>query len=463
MQRVFVAALAMLLVALAGCNPKEKTGEGQETGLGPGPDKTSTAATGPVKLGFCFEETGDAATFGTSSRKGCEMALDELNAAGGLFGAPITSQFEDNASKSDQAATAASKLANQDKVNAVIGCVASSNSIAMAKILEDAHIPQISPASTRVDLTLNEDGSVKKYIYRTCFTDDFQGTAMANFAVNGPLHAKNAVLFYAADNDYAKGIYETIKNTAASEGLTIVAEDSFLSSSETDFRTKLSKFKSLNFDVLIVPGYYKEAALIANQARELGLKQPLLGGDGFDSPDLWKNAGKNIEGSFFTNHYAADDPDPAVQDFIKKYKERYGGNVPDAMAILAYDCVNCVVDAYKRAGSIDPDALVKALSETKDFKGAAGSITINDKHNAMKKLVVMQVGDGGALHWVYTYNPGQPTTGMAGGAAAPPAEGTTPSGGTATPPAGGTPPASGETPPAAPPAPPPAAPPAGGN
>jgi branched-chain amino acid transport system substrate-binding protein len=451
MLRIWTAALALLLLALAGCNPKEED-TGDTGGLGPGPGEKTGTASGPVKLGFVFEETGSEATFGLSSHKGAEMAIDELNAAGGLFGAPIIAVWEDNASKPEQAGNAASKLVNTDKVNAVIGCVASSNSLAMAKIVEAAGIPMISPASTRVDLTLQEDkATVRKYIFRTCFTDDFQGQAMANFAVNGPLKAKNAVLFYAADNDYAKGIYETIKAAAPGEGLTIVAEGSFQSASETDFRTHLAKFKGLDFDVLIVPGYYKEASLIANQARELGLKQPLLGGDGFDSADLWKNAGKNIEGSFFTNHYAADDPDPVVQEFITKYKAKYGGNVPDAMAILAYDCVNCVADAYNRAGSSDTEALVTALSATKDFKGAAGNITINDKHNATKKLVVMEIGAGGALKWVYTYNPGE----TSGGAAAPPEGAGTPPGGT---PPAGTPPTT-EPPAGTPPA---TTPPAGG-
>jgi branched-chain amino acid transport system substrate-binding protein len=415
MQRAWIiAAAGLLLAALAGCNP---TDEKTDSGTTPPPATGGTAsnppaAAGPVKLGFCFEETGGEASFGTSSHKGAQMALDELNKAGGLFGKPIEAVFEDNASKPDQAATAASKLVNTDKVNAIIGCVASSNSLAMAKIAEQAHVPMVSPASTKVTLTLDEAGAPRKYIYRTCFTDDFQGEAMVDFAVNGPLKAKNAVVFYAGDNDYAKGIYQTVKATAAGKGLNIVAEDSFLSSSETDFRTKLAKFKSLKFDVLIVPGYYKEAALIANQARELGLKQPLLGGDGFDSPELWKVAGKNIEGSYFTNHYAADDQDPAVQDFITKYKALNGGNTPDAMAILAYDSVNCVVDAFKRAGGTDPDAVVKALGETKDFKGSAGNITIDAKHNATKKLVVMEIGAGGKLKWVYTYNPGQVSGGQ---------------------------------------------------
>ncbi len=184
-----------------------------------------------------------------------------------------------------------------------------------------------------------------------------------------------------------------------------MAENSFLASTETDFRTKLSQFKAQQFDVLIVPGYYNQVALIANQARELGLKQPLIGGDGWDSPDLWKVAGKNIEGCYFTNHYASDDKDPAVQDFIRKYKERNGGTVPDSMAILGYDATMLAADAITRAGSTDPAAIAKALAETADFKGAAGVITMSDKHNATKKLVVLKVGAGGVFNWVYSYDP----------------------------------------------------------
>lgn len=417
MRRLMLLLLALCCSVCAGCNPTDEDASTETSGLGPGPgDKGSGAAAsveGPLKLGLCFEETGDAATFGISSRKGAEMAIQELNASGGLFGKPIEAVFEDNASKPEQAATAASKLINQDKVHVLVGAVASSNSIAMARDAEAAKIPIVSPASTRVDFTLNQDGSVRQYVFRTCFTDDFQGEAMVDFAVNGPLKAKNAVLFYASDNDYALGIYDTVKAMAAGKGLTVVGEDSFLSSSETDFRTKLSKFKGLPFDVLIVPGYYKEAALIANQARELGINQPLLGGDGFDSSDLWKNAGANIEGSYFTNHYAADDADPAVQEFITKYKEREGGNVPDAMAILAYDCVKCVVEAVKRANSLDGTAIAAELAKTSGFKGAAGNITINEKHNATKKLVVMEIGAGGTLKWAYSYLPGDASAGQA--------------------------------------------------
>jgi branched-chain amino acid transport system substrate-binding protein len=435
---VFVAVLALLL--LGACNPSKKP---REAAPAPGVKPPVTAApsgtAGPVKFGFNLEETGNAATFGVSAHKGAELALSETNAAGGVLGQQVEAVWDDNASVADQSAKVASKLINQDKVTVIIGCLTSSNTIAMAKIADEAGLPVISPAATNPKVTLNDDGSVRKYVFRACFTDDFQGERIVDFAINGPIKAKNAVIFYDADSDYSRGIWETVKRVAPQLGLEIVAEDSFLASSETDFRTKLNKFKTVPFDVLIVPGYYIQVANIANQARELGITQPMVGGDGWDSPDLWKVAGKNIEGSYFTNHYAADDQDPAVQDFIRKYKERYGGNVPDSMAILSYDATKLAADAITRAGSTDPDAIASAIAATKGFKGAAGAITMSEKHNATKKLVVIKVGEGGKPSWVYTYDPSK----AAGAGAAAPAgqKGGAAEGGESTPPADGDKPA----------------------
>jgi len=428
---VWILAGALLLAAsLAGCKPAPK-----KAPLAPTTPPPAAAPTGAIKFGFNLEETGGQATFGASAHRGAELAVDELNKAGGVLGQQITPVWDDNGSMAGQATTVASKQVNQDRVAVIIGALTSSNTIAIAKIAEESKVPMVSPAATNPAVTLNEDGTVRQYVFRACFTDDFQGERIANFAVNGPIKAKNAVIFFDAESDYSKGIWETVKRVAPGMGLNVVAEDSYLATSETDFRTKLNKFKGRKFDVLIVPGYYNQVALIANQARELGLKQPLLGGDGFDSPDLWKVAGKNIEGSYFTNHYSADDQDPAVQDFIRKYKERFGGQVPDAMAILSYDATRLAADAITRAGSTEPGAIAKALSETKGFHGASGKITINEQHNAMKKLVVLRIDEGGKFTLVYTYE----AEATAPAPVSPPAETPPPggpTGGTA-PPAGG--------------------------
>ncbi len=406
--------IGLLLLLLAGCNPAEDSGSdttGSTSGTtgstsGEGSESTDDG-TGPVKIGFNFEETGLVASFGTSSHKGALMAVDEINAQGGILGRQIEAIWDDNASKTDEAAKVAAKHVSQDKVDIIIGAVASSNSLAIAKVAEDAKVPMVTPASTKTTLTLNEDGSVRKWIFRTCFTDDFQGEGIAKFAADpeGPIKATRAAILYDADNDYSVGIYKTVLEAAPRVGLEIVAEDSYLASAETDFRSKLNRFKNNDFDVLIVPGYYNQVALIANQAREVGLDQPLLGGDGFDSPDLFDIAQDSITGSYFTNHYASDDTDPAVQEFISKYKARNGGKTPDAMAILAYDAVFAVKQAYEDAGAIDKEAFIVAMANLKNFKGAAGTVTINDKHNATKKLVVLEITGDGSFKWVYTYDP----------------------------------------------------------
>lgn len=408
MRRIFNLATILALLVFAACTPidEETTGDSSENQQGRKPDykQDSGETTKPVKFGFNLELSGDAVTFGVSAREGAEIALQEIRDAGGILGREVETVFDDNQSKPDAAANVASKLIHQDNVDVLVGAVGSSQSIAMAKTADEAGVPMVTPASTNPAVTMDADGQVREYVFRTCFTDDFQGEGIVDFAVNG-LGAEQAVIFYDAENDYSVGIYETIKRVAPSMGLAIVTEDAFNKSSESDFRAKLSKFKDYEFDVMIVPGYYNQVGLIANQAREIGIRQPLLGGDGFDSEELYNVAGENIVGSYYTNHYAQDDMDPAVQEFISKYKANYGGRVPDSMAILGYDAVKVVADAIERAGTTDRAAVAQALADTDGYKGAAGTISITEKHNALKKLVVLKITEGGKLQWVYTYDP----------------------------------------------------------
>ncbi len=429
--RTFAVAITgilimLILLTLTSCNPVEKNSD-ETTSPTPGP-RTDTAAksaalpAGEFKIGFNFEETGNAATFGVSSHKGAELAIKEINESGSLGPLKLTSVFEDNESRSEKSAQVASKLINQDKVNAIIGAVTSSNSIATARLVENTGIPMISPASTNPALTLDDKGAVRKWIFRACFTDDFQGDGIVDFAVNG-LKAKKAVVLFDTDSDYSVGIWKRIEAVAKEKGLEVVNHDSFLSSSETDFRSKLNKFKTTPFDVLITPIYYNQAALIAKQAREVGIKQPILGGDGLDSEDLWKIAGKDVEGSaYFTNHYAPDDPDPKVQNFIAKYKQVYAA-VPDALAVLAYDSVYLLIDAIKRAGSTDKEAIRQALEQTKGIQCVSGTFDIDPEHDAFKKLVVISIGKGGSKKMVYAFDPVNPkNSGPVGGWAPTPAK-----------------------------------------
>ncbi len=377
----------MAVLSLAGCNPPPEDDSGQS-----GSGAAGTAAQSAIRLGVNLELTGDTASFGTSCLNGIKLALEEVNENGVLGGRKIEIVADDNKGKGVEAATVAKKLIEVDKVPLIIGAVASTNSIAISQVAQDNSIPQVTPASTRTDLTLNNDGTVKKYIFRTCFIDDFQGDAIAKFAYND-LGARRIAILYDNGQDYSKGIYQRVKETFPSLGGVVASERTYDAKVDSDFRAHLSQIKAAKFDVLVVPGYYQQVGQIAKQARELGMKQPIIGGDGFDSPQLIEVGGDAVEGAYFTTHFSADDPSEKAQAFVSKYKSKYG-IVPDAMAVLGYDAMHIVADAIERAGSVDPEALTKALAETKGFPAITGTITLNENHNAVKDIVVMKVEGG---------------------------------------------------------------------
>lgn len=388
MKNFSISFFVLLTVFLfTGCNPPPADDGGGQTG-----SADTASSSGPITLGVNLELTGDTASFGTSCLNGIKLALEEINQTGVLGGRKIDIIADDNKGKSTEAATVTKKLIEVNKVPLIIGAVASTNSIAISQVAQDNRIPQVTPASTRTDLTLNNDGSVKKYIFRTCFIDDFQGDAIAKFAFND-LGAHRIAILYDNGQDYSKGIYQRVKETFPSLGGVVASERTYDAKVDSDFRAHLSQIKAAKFDVLVVPGYYQQIGQIAKQARELGMKQPIVGGDGFDSPQLIEVGGDAVEGAFFTTHFSADDPSEKAQAFVSKYKSKYG-IVPDAMAVLGYDAMNLVADAIERAGSTDPEALTKSLAETKNFPAITGTITLNEKHNAVKDIVVMKVEGG---------------------------------------------------------------------
>jgi branched-chain amino acid transport system substrate-binding protein len=349
-------------------------------------------------LGHVASLSGDTATFGTSADKGIRLALAEINAAGPVLGKTVDVKTEDDNSKSDEAKTATEKLINREHVVAILGEIASSRSIAMAPVCQDAKIPMLSPGSTNPKVTQAGD-----YVFRACFIDPFQGQAMAEFAVNN-LKAKKYAVLYAANSDYSVGLRDYFKQAAEKLGATETVESSYSEKSDVDFRSQLTKIRDSNPDVVAVTGYYEEAGKVAKQARELGIKVPIIGGDGWDSDKLIQIGGEALDGCYFTNHYAPDEERPAVQNFVNAYKAKYNGEVPDAMAILGYDAMKLMVDAIKRAGSTDGSKIREALAATKDFPGAAGSITIDSDRNAKKPIVVVGITNK-KLHFVAAVNP----------------------------------------------------------
>jgi branched-chain amino acid transport system substrate-binding protein len=349
--------------------------------------KTSGGPAGnEIPVGEFASLTGGTATFGQSEHNGDVLAVEEINAAGGVLGKKINLMTEDDQSKTEEAVASVQKLVNSDHVVALLGEVASSRSMAGAPIAQNAHVPMISPASTNEDVTKKGD-----YIFRICFIDPFQGQTMAHFAL-GSLGKKRAAVLTDVKQDYSVGLDEAFKKTYSTSGGTIVSEQSY-SSGDKDFHAPLTSIKAANPDVIFVPGYYTEVSLIVRQARQLGIDCPILGGDGWDSPELTKGAEKEFMNTFFSNHFATEDPDTTVQNFVKKYQDKFH-SIPDAMAALGYDATRILADAIKRAGSTDSAALKKAISETKDFAGVTGHITIDQNRNASKPITILKITNG---------------------------------------------------------------------
>lgn len=381
--------VGLTVCALSGC-PGSGGGGGTASSGGSGSSGGSTL------IGYYGDMTGSTATFGTSTKKGIDLAIGEINQSPPL-GKPLEIRPEDDAGKSEGANTVVTKLVTQDRVAAVIGEVASSNSLAAAPVCQREKVPMITPASTNPAVT-----EVGDYVFRVCFIDPFQGSVMAKFA-RTTLKANKAAILWDVKSDYSKGLTKFFKETFTKMGGTIVGEPSY-SQGDSDFNAQLNAIKGGHPDVIFVPGYYTEVGTIARQARDQGITVPLIGGDGWDSPKLFESAGTALEGCYFSNHYSPESKDPRVQDFLKAYQAKYPGETPDAMAALGYDAAKILADALKRAGSTDGDKLRDAIALTKDFPGVTGTITLDAQRNATKPAVVLQV-KGKGYKYVDTVNP----------------------------------------------------------
>jgi branched-chain amino acid transport system substrate-binding protein len=346
----------------------------------------SASAGDTVKIGEYACLTGLTASFGTASHNGAVLVIDEANAKGGVLGKKIKLITEDDQSKPGEAATIVRKFISRDQVSAIIGEIASSRSLEAAPIAQQNKVPMVSPGSTNPNVT-----KIGDYIFRVCFIDEFQGAVMAKFCLNS-LHKTKVAILKDVRQDYSVGFAQYFKDYFTKNGGTVIAEQSY-SSGDQDFKAQLTSIKAANPEAVFVPGYYNEVGLIARQARELGLSVPLLGGDGWDSPTLTQIGGPAMEGTYFSNHFSTDDQAPVVQDFVKKYTERFRKE-PDAMAALGYDAARVLLDAITRAGSVDRQKIRDAIAATKDFEGVTGSITINEQRNATKPAKVLTIKDG---------------------------------------------------------------------
>jgi len=352
--------------------------------------------TGQIKIGAVTCLTGELSTFGVSSKQGADLAVGEINSAGGVLGQPIDLIVEDNGSKAGETATIFRKFVSQDKVAAILGDLTSSATMEGAPIAQDAKIPMLTPSATNVAIT-----KVGNYIFRSCFVDPFTGRIMAKFALD-QLKAKQAIVITDVKQDYSIGLTEAIRQYFVANGARILTELSY-SSGDTNFRTQLTEVRMAHPDVIFLPGYYTEAALILRQAKQLGIDCPFVGGEGWDSPALIQIAGKSADGNYYTDHFSANDPSPRVQKFVQEYRAKYG-SIPDALAALWYDGARLMAQALQRAGSADPEKIRDALAGTRDFEGVTGRISIDENRNAAKPGVILKI-ENGALKMVQQVSP----------------------------------------------------------
>jgi branched-chain amino acid transport system substrate-binding protein len=351
----------------------------------PQPDRTT------IKIGYFGDLTGPTYNFGLSANNGVLMAAAKINQEGGLNGRQIDVVIQDDRGSAEEAARLTAKLIDQYKVVAVIAGGVSGNSRAAAPKAQSSHIPLISPSSTDPAVTQTGD-----YIFRACFVDSFQGEVMASFAAD-KLKAKKAAILFDINSPYGRGLTEFFETSFRKLGGEIVNKQSY-TQGDSDFKGQLSSIKAAEPDVIYIPGYYLEVALIAKQARALGLNQPLLGGDGWDAPELWQLGGDALNGSYISTHYSPDDPSPRIQEFVQEYKQRYQNLVPDAHAALAYDATRLLFDAIKRAGTTDGPQLRDALANTKNFEGVTGLISMDADRNAVKPAVVLKLQDASFIY-----------------------------------------------------------------
>lgn len=395
---VVAATIATAAVLGAACEKKSESSPAPSA-AGTSGGKSAEAkppATGGdvIKIGHYGSLTGSKATFGKSTDNGIRLAVKEVNAAGGVTIGGKKFQIElvsdDTEGKKEKAGTVVTKLITKDKVAAVLGEVASSISLEGAPVSQEYGVPMITPSSTNPDVT-----KVGDMIFRVCFIDPFQGFACAKFAHDDLKAAKVAVLFDQA-SAYSVGLKDEFNKALKKMGGQIVSEQTYTEGA-TDFNAQLTRIRESNPQVIFVPGYYSDIAKIALQARKLGMNMPLLGGDGWDSEDLGKNAGEAIEGYFYSNHYAPDQPTPAIQTFVAKYKKDFG-STPDGLAALGYDAANILFDSMQRAKSPGGKDLRDAIASTKDFKAVTGTITINAERDAVKPVVIVERKKG---EWVF--------------------------------------------------------------
>jgi len=361
-----------------------------------------------VKIGINAELTGEMPAVGASCKQAAELFAEQVNKAGGLSVGteklPIKLSVVDNSCKADQSAAAAQRLISQDGVLVMVGPDASSCAIPAGEIAEALGCLMISPWSTNPKTTVDSTtGKTKKNVFRACFTDRFESPVLAAFATKN-LQAKTAAVLYDVSSEAPTSQSALFKEAFEKAGGKVVAMETY-TTGDRDFSAQLTKIRETAPDIIYLPAPYNDTPLIAAQARQLGIKAPFLGSDAWSSPDIIKlDAGKNLEGSYFCNHYSTEAPNPKAKQFIADYKARYG-NAPDDVAALTYDAMTLAANSIAAAGKTDRSTVRDAMASTRSFDGVTGHFVYPEgAREPAKSAVIMQIKEGG-FHWVSTVEP----------------------------------------------------------
>jgi len=350
----------------------------------------------PVKIGFFMSISGRDASFGEASLRGARLAAERLNAEGGVLGRPVELVVEDDRSVAGESATAAKKLISRERVVALVGECSSARTLEAAPIAQASGIPLVTPASTSPRVTEAGDA-----VFRVCFTDEFQGEVIATFA-RRRLGLARAALLVDSTAPYSVGLAQCFSRTFTALGGTVVASQKY-AGADTDFRGQLTAIRAAGPDALFLPGYYVAAGLVARQARDLGLRATIIGGDGFEAPQLLEIGGAALEGAYYSTHFAVESTDPVSRSFVQAYRARWGAE-PNSLSALTYDAVRLVADAIARAGTTERGALRLALSRTRAFPGATGATTMDARRDATKDVAIITVRNG-RLAFVERFRP----------------------------------------------------------
>ena len=360
---------------------------------GKSPDVTANAkgnkiGEDTIKIGVNMELSGAVAAYGKAEYNGIKLAVKEINAKGGVDGKKIELVAKDNKSETAESSTTATNLAVQSQVATIIGPATSGATAASSLVSQKTGVPLLTPSGTQDDLTINTDGSTKDYVFRTTFKDSFQGQVLAQFASEN-MKAKKVVLYYDNSSDYAQGIAAEFKRKYKGE---IVAESTFIAG-DKDYKAALTRFKDLDYDLIVMPGYYTETGIITKHAREMGIDKPILGPDGFSDATFVKLSDKkNATDVYYVSGYSTKiNLNDKAADFIKNYKKEYGEE-PNMFAALAYDSVYMVAEASK--GTSDSTEIAKNLGQLKDFEGVTGVMSIDKQHNPIKSALMVRLENG---------------------------------------------------------------------